>query len=51
MNSLKATLPTSGGFTMTASRLIPAMAAAILLVSMPIAAAVKKADATKADAK
>jgi len=36
---------------MTASRLIPAMAAALLLVLVPVVAAAKKADAKKADAK
>ncbi len=36
---------------MTASRLIPAMAAALLIVWIPIAAATKKADAKKGDAK
>ena len=36
---------------MTASRLIPAMAAALLVVSMPLAAEAKKPDAKKAETK
>ena len=36
---------------MTASRLIPAIAAALLLVSIPVTAAAKKPDTKKADAK
>jgi photosystem II stability/assembly factor-like uncharacterized protein len=50
MNFRTATLPTSGGFTMIGSRLIPAMAAVLLILSLPAAAA-KQADSKKADSK